>query len=144
VLRQKKSLPTLDEFDNWLTAAELQVLPKSPAGQAIGYVVPRWSGLVRYCENGALSIENNLSERSVRPVAIGRKNYLFLGSDNGGKAAAVLYSRMASAKTNQVKPFVYVRDLLVRLSGERLDDLSALLPDERPKWHPDARCRWSR
>lgn len=55
-------------------------------------MLPRWDGLVRYCENDTLSIDNNLSERSVRPVAIGRKNYLFLGSDHGGKAAAILYS----------------------------------------------------
>jgi hypothetical protein len=63
------------------------------------YVLPRWDGLVRYCENGALWIDNNLSERSVRSVAIGRKNYLFMGSDNGGTAGAVLYSIIASAKS---------------------------------------------
>jgi len=63
------------------------------------------AGLVCYCENGALSTDHNLSERSVRPVAIGRKNYLFLGSDHGGKAAAILYSVMANAKANQVEPF---------------------------------------
>jgi hypothetical protein len=64
------------------------------------YVLPRWDGLARYCENGELSIDNNLSERMVRPVAIGRKNDLFMGSDNGGKTAAILYSIMASAKVN--------------------------------------------
>ena len=73
--------------------------------RAIGYVLPRWEGLTRYCEDGALAIDNNLSERMVRPIAIGRKNYLFVGSDNGGKAAAILYSVLASAKSNQVEPF---------------------------------------
>ena len=63
-------------------------------GEALQYGLPRWDVLVRYCENGALSIDNNLSERMVRPVAIGRKNYLFMGSDNGGKAAAVLHSQL--------------------------------------------------
>jgi len=85
-----------------------------------------------------------LSERMVRPVAIGRKDWIFLGSDNGGKAAAIPYSIMASAKANQVEPFAYVRDLLVRLSGERLDNLSKLLPDEWVKTHPEARRCWSR
>lgn len=143
-LRQKKSLPILDAFHDWLAATEPRVLPKSPVGQAIGYVLPRWDGLIRYCENGALSIDNNLSERMVRPVAIGRKNYLFLGSDNGGKAAAILYSVMASAKANQAEPFAYVRDLLMRLSGKQPDDLSELLPDKWLTTHPESRRRWSR
>lgn len=98
-------------------------------------------GLVRYCENGALLIDNNLSER-VRPVAIGRKNYLFLGSDNGGSAAAVLYSVMARATVNQVEPFAYVRDLLVQLSGHSPPAAAALLPDAWLTAHPEARrCR---
>ncbi len=128
-LRQQHSLPLLGEFRQWLQATEQSVLPKSPIGQALQYVLPRWDGLVRYCENGALSIDNNLSERSVRPVAIGRKNYLFMGSDNGGKAAAILYSMMASAKANQVEPFAYVRDLLVQLSRHSPPAVAALLPD---------------
>ena len=77
-------------------------------------------------------------------MAIGRKDYLLLGSDNGGKAAATLYNMMASAKANQVEPFAYVRDLLVQFSGEPPEDLSDLLPDERLKTHPEARRRWSR
>jgi hypothetical protein len=108
-LRQQHSLPVLTEFRHWLQATERIVLPKSPVGQALQYVLSRWDGLVHYCENGALSIGNNLSERMVRPVAIGRKNYRFLGSDNGGKSAAIRYSLMAGAKANQVEPFAYVR-----------------------------------
>jgi transposase len=117
---------------------------ESGGARAIQYALPRWDGLTRYCENGALAIDNNLSERMVRPVAIGRKNWMFLGSDNGGKAAAILYSVMASAKANQVEPFAYVRDLLVRLSSQPPIDLSGLLPDEWLKMHPEARRRWSR
>lgn len=143
-MRQQTSLPTLTEFHDWLAVAESQVLPKRPVGQTIGYVLPRWNGLVRYCENGALAIDNNLSERMVRPCAIGRKNWMFLGSDNGGKPAAILYSIMASAKSNQIDPFAYVRDLLVQLSGNRPDDLSELLSDVWLNSHPDARRRWSR
>jgi hypothetical protein len=143
-LRQQHSWPLLAEFRQWLEATEQMVLPKSPVGQALQYVLPRWDGLVRYCENGALTIDNNLSERSVRPVAIGRKNYLFLGSDHGGKAAAVLYSVMASAKANQVEPFAYVRDLLVQLTGNSPPPIAGLLPDAWLTAHPEARRCWSR
>ena len=131
-------------FRQWLHATEQVLLPKSPAGQALQYVLPRWDGLVRYCENGALPIDNNRSERSVRPVAIGRKNYLFMGSNNGGKAAAVLYSIMASAKANQVEPFAYVRDRLRQLSRCSPPAVAALLPDIWLVAHPEARHCWSR
>ena len=143
-LRQQHSLPLLTEFGQWLQATNQTVLPKSPFGQAMQYVLPRWDGLIRYCENGALSIDNNLSERMVRPVAIGRKNYLFMGSDNGGKTAAVLYSIMASAKANQVEPFAYVRNLLSQLSGCSPPAVATLLPDAWLGAHPDARRCWSR
>jgi len=143
-LRQQHSLPVLTEFRHWLQATEQIVLPKSPVGQALQYVLPRWDGLVRYCENGALSIDNNLSERMVRPVAIGRKNYLFLGSDNGGKAAAILYGIMASAKANQVEPFAYVRDLLSQLSRCSPPAVATLLPDAWLAAHPESRRCWSR
>jgi transposase len=143
-LRQTQSRPVLAELHAWLQEAEWQVLPKSPVGRAIGYVLPRWDGLTRYCADGALAIDNNLSERMVRPVAIGRKNYLFVGSDNGGRAAAVLYSVLASAKVNQVEPFAYVRDLLMQISGNPPNDLTGLLPDHWLQVHPEARRRWSR
>lgn len=143
-LRQQKSLPVLGEFHDWLTGMESRVLPKSPVGQAIGYALPRWDGLCRYCENGALAIDNNLSERMIRPCAIGRKNYLFLGSDRGGRAAATLYGILASAKSNQVEPFAYVRDLLVHFSRGDVADLSRLLPDQWLKTHPESRRRRSR
>jgi hypothetical protein len=128
-LRQQHSWPLLAEFRQWLQATEQTVLPKSPVGQALQYVLPRWDGLVRYSENGALSIDNKLSERRVRPVAVGRKNYLFLRSDNGGTAAAILYRALASAKANQVEPFAYVRDLLVQLSGYSPPAGAVRLPD---------------
>jgi len=97
-----------------------------------------------YCENGALSIDNNLSERRVRPVAIGGENYVFMGSDNRGKAAATLYSIMASAKSNQVESFAYVRDLLVQLSRNTPPAVAELLPDAWLATHPETRCCCSR
>lgn len=138
-LRQKESLPILREFHEWLEATQRSVLPKSPVGQAIGYVLPRWEGLTRYCTDGILSIDNNLSERMIRPCTIGRKNFLFFGSDRGGHAAAVLYSIMASAKAREVEPFLYVRDLLETFAREDETDLDQLLPDAWICAHPEAR-----
>ncbi len=143
-LRQERSLPVLGQFHEWLQRTEAAVLPKSPVGKALQYVLPRWDGLTRYCDSGALSIDNNLSERMIRPCTIGRKNYLFLGSDNGGRAAAILYSIMASCKANQVEPFTYLRDLLVQLPGNSPRSTDGLLPDVWLESHPEARRKWSR
>ena len=143
-IRQRESLPILAEFKKWLETTEHKVLPKSPVGQAIGYVLPRWDGLTRYCDDGCLAIDNNLSERMIRPCAIGRKNFLFFGSDDGGRAAAVLYSIMASAKANQVEPFAYVRDLIDTFANDSEPDLTRLLPNIWIAAHPEARRDWSR
>jgi hypothetical protein len=143
-VRQKESLPILREFRAWLERVQHTVLPKSPVGQAIGYVLPRWEGLTRYCDDGCLAIDNNVSERMIRPCAIGRKNYLFFGSDEGGRAAAVLYSIMASAKANHVEPFAYVRDLLARLSCSSMPVAATLLPNAWLASHPASRRCWSR
>jgi transposase len=138
-VRQKESLPILREFYSWLAATQRSVLPKSPLGQAIGYVLPRWDGLTRYCTDGILAIDNNLSERMIRPCAIGRKNYLFFGSDNGGEAAAVLYSVLASAKAHAVEPWLYVRDLLETFARNAAPALDQLLPEVWLRAHPHAR-----
>jgi len=148
-LRRCRSLAILDQFRSWLVLTEAKVLPKSPLGQAIGYVLPRWEGFVRYCEDGALAIDNNLSERTIRPCAIGRKNWLFLGSDRGGRTAAILFSFMASSKANQVEPFAYLADVLARLAeiGPRTstpEQFAELLPDVWLRAHPSARRRFSR
>jgi len=137
--RQKESLPILQEFLAHLQQTKAKVLPKSPMGQAIGYVLPRWEGLTRYCSDGMLAIDNNLSERMIRPCAIGRKNFLFFGSDNGGRAAAVLYSIMASAKAHQVEPFQYVKGLLETFASDPEPKLCQLLPDAWLREHPKAR-----
>jgi transposase len=109
-LRQRDSLPVLEAFETWMrqqasgVAADGTplpagpVLPKSPLGMAINYCLGNWKALTRYASDGKLEIDNNASERDLRPVAIGRNNYTFFGSDNGGRTAAVLYSLIASAK----------------------------------------------
>jgi hypothetical protein len=113
--RLAEALPILKEFHDWLKATQPTLLPKSKIGQAVSYALNQWEAFVRYCDAGFLSIDNNLSERSVKPCAMGRKAWLFLGSENGGATAAILYSLTASAKANQAHPFFYVRDVFEHL-----------------------------
>ena len=153
-LRRARSLSILEQFHAWLQGIRTKVLPKSPLGQAIGYTLPRWDGLTRYCEDGDLSIDNNLSERMIRPCTIGRKNFLFFGSDRGGKTAAILYSLMASCKANSVEPWAYLKDVLTKLPQLDITDssrtqataeaLSPFLPDQWLQAHPESRRAWSR
>jgi len=91
------------------------VLPKSQLGKAIQYLLNHWHGLIRYLDAGHLLPDNNMAERHIRPVALGRKNYLFVGSDRGGKAAATFYSLMASCKNYGLNPYEYLVDVLTRL-----------------------------
>ena len=93
------------------------------------YAIKNWKALTVYAENGALDIDNNAAERELRPVAVGRKNYLFFGSERGGHTAAALYTVLASAKRHSVKPWEYLRDLFRRLPTMKVADLHCLLPD---------------
>jgi transposase len=111
-------------------------LPKSQYGKAIGYVRNQWDSLRRYAEDGRIGIDNNTSERTLRVAAIGRKNWLFFGSDRGGETAAICLSILASAKRHLIEPFAYVCALLVALADDEVD-LEALLPDTWIKAHPE-------
>ena len=91
------------------------MLPKSPIGQAIAYAQSNWAALCRYPEHGELSIDNNLAERMLRAQAIGRRNWTFLGSDRGGRTAAVLYSLTGTCRHHDIDPFAYLQDVLSRL-----------------------------
>jgi transposase len=149
-LRQERAVPLLAELRAWLVSLTGRVLPKSPFGQAVQYVLPRWEGFVRYCEDGALAIDNNLSERTLRPCAIGRKNWLFLGNDRGGRTAAILLSFMASCKANQVEPWAYIRSMISTMTEQPRGVtppsplLASLLPDAWLASHPEAHRPWSR
>jgi hypothetical protein len=105
-------------------------LPKSPEGQAIAYALSNWKALVRYSEDGDLEIDNNGAERSLRGVAVGRKNWLFFGSDNGRRTAAVLTSFITTCKRLDIDPFAYLRDIFQRLSTHPQNRLAELLPDQ--------------
>ena len=112
--RHAEATPVLDAFVVRLDAWQQDALPKSPLGQAVSYAKAQWSTLVRYVEDGDLAIDNNAVERSIRGVAIGRKNWLFAGSYEGAKRAAVLYSLIESCKAQGVEPFAYFADVLAR------------------------------
>jgi hypothetical protein len=128
-LRQKKAKPILADMRACLEREQPQVLPKSPEGQAIAYTLSNWQALGRYCEDGDLEIDNNGAERSLRGVAVGRKNWMFLGSDHGGRTAAVLTSLIATCKRLHIDPFAYLRDLFARISDHPKNHLAELLPD---------------
>jgi len=112
--RRERTLPKLHEFAAWLTEQSPRVLPKSPLGQALAYAQRQWPALVRFTEAGYLAIDNNASERALRAVAVGRKNWLFAGSDAGGRTAAVLYTLVQSCKRQGLDPFAYLQDVLTR------------------------------
>jgi transposase len=130
-LRQTKSRPILEDIKNYLQTEKPKVLPKSPIGDAIDYTLSNWEALLRYTEDGELEIDNNAAERSLRPIVVGRNNWLFYGSDKGGRTGAVLSSLIASCKRLRVEPFGYLRDLFARISTHPNSRLDELLPD---KW----------
>jgi hypothetical protein len=128
-MRQDLALPILDTFHTWLEAQRPDVLPKSPMGEAIQYALNNWTALVRYTEAGFLAIDNNVAEREMKRIAIGRKNWLFVGSDQGGKTAAVLLSFTSTCVRLGVEPWAYLQDVLTRLPTMPVADLADLLPD---------------
>jgi transposase len=127
-LRQKEANPILDEMKTWLDREALQVLPKSAIGKAIGYMLGRWKYLKRYVDDGRFEIDNNLIENAIRPVALGRKNYLFAGSHNGAKRAALIYTLVSNAKLQGLEPFAYMRDVISRIADYPYKELADLLP----------------
>jgi transposase len=132
-VRQERAIPVLDSFKAWLDAQKPDVLPKSPLGAAIGYVQNNWEALKRYSSSGFLSIDNNVSEQHMKIIATGRKNWLFTGSENGGKTMAVLFTLVSGCQRHGHDPFVYLRDVLTRLPDHPKEKLADLLPDH---WTP--------
>jgi len=135
--RQARSRPLLDSFHTWLESESPKVLPKSPVRGAMDYTLNNWAALSVYPEDGRLDIDNNKGENSLRGLCLGRRNWLFCGSDRGGRAAAVHFSLLASCKRHGHDPWVYLRDVLVRLPamlpGASEEELLTLLPH---RWQP--------
>jgi transposase len=135
-LRQRESVPILDRIEAYLDELSPRALPKSALGKALTYARNQRAALRQYLSDGRLTIDNNLSEQTVRPQAIGRKNWEFLGSESAGPRAAVLFTILAGAKRHRLEPWAYLRDVLLRLTvGET--DLESLLPDRWAASHPE-------
>jgi transposase len=126
--RVAEAKPVLDAFKVWLDVEAQKVLPKSPLGEAISYARAQWVALTRYIEDGILELDNNRAERALRRVAIGRKNWMFAGSDEGGRRAAIVYSLIASCAALKIEPYAYLRDVLERLPSCSPANLPLLTP----------------
>jgi transposase len=135
-LRQRESVPILDRIEAYLDELSPRVLPKSALGKALTYAKNQRAALRVYVSDGRLTIDNNVSERTVRVQAIGRKNWEFLGSPEAGPRAAVLFTILAGAKRHHLEPWAYLREVLLRLSVAETD-LEALLPDRWAARHPE-------
>lgn len=127
-LRKKESNPILKKIDNYLKQWSDEVLPKSPIGKAVGYARGQWEALNCYTTNGRLDIDNNASERALKSVVIGRKNWMFAGSDKGGEMAAVIYSLVQSCKLIGIDAFKYLRDVLERVNTHPASRIEELTP----------------
>jgi transposase len=134
-LRQRCALPVLAELQAYLERTRVAVLPQSVEGKAIAYALNNWQALSRYVDDGDLAIDNNGAERSLRGVAVGRRNWTFFGSDNGGKTAAVLKSFIASCQRSKLEPWAYLKDVLGRIASHPINALDELLP---ANWKPTA------
>lgn len=126
--RQERSRPLLDAMNAWLQETLAALSQKSETARAIRYALSRWEALGRYCDDGRVAIDNNAAERALRCVALGRKNFLFAGSDAGGDRAAAIYSLLGSAKLNGCNPEAFLREVLTRIGEHPITHITELLP----------------
>ena len=127
-VRHERSRPFLASLKQWLEETLVKLSKKSDTAQAVRYALSRWEALIRYVEDGRLEMDNNAAERALRVVALGRKNYLFAGSDRGGERAATVYSLIGTAKLNGLDPEGYLREVLSRIADHPINRIEELLP----------------
>jgi transposase len=128
-LRQRKAYPLLRAFEKWLEANVMQVPPKTPVGKALAYTYDLYPRLVRYVIDGRYKIDNNGAENGIRPLALGRKNYMFCGNHEAAKRTAIIYSLLGTCKINNVNPTEWLTDVFNRIPDCKMNDLHLLLPD---------------
>ena len=127
-VRQQKSVPILAALGNWMKEQYIQTTPKSAIGKALAYSIERWQRLSLYTENGMLNIDNNPVENSIRPIALGRKNYLFAGSHEAAQRSAMLYSLLGTCKMHGVEPYAWLRNTLEKIATHPINRINELLP----------------
>lgn len=133
--RQRYTVPALATIKGWLDVLRPTILGNSGTAKAIDYTLRRWPALIRYADNGSFPIDNNPAENAIRPIALGRKNWLFAGSETAGKRAAAIMSLLATAKSNGHEPHAWLTDVLTRLPTTLDRDIDSLLPH---RWTPVA------
>lgn len=127
-IRQEQALPLLVDFEAWLRARLLMLSAKSNTTKAINYALNQWQALLLYCDHGIAEIDNNAAERALRAVALGRKNFLFMGADSGGERAAAMYALIGTAKLNGMDPQAYLRHVLTHIADHPINRINELLP----------------
>jgi len=128
-MRRARSLPLVEAMRVWLETEFNRIPPRSGLADAIRYTLTRWNALGRFLDDGRIELDTNTVERAIRPIALGRKNHLFAGSDGGAARWAVVASLLATAKLNDIEPFAYLKDVLERMcSGHPMSRLDDLLP----------------
>lgn len=132
-MRRDRSKPILKKLRKWFIYHQSRVSPKNRLGGAIQYALNQWGTLNTFLEDGRLEIDNNRAERAIKPIVIGRKNYLFMGGPKGGEAAAIMYTLAETCKKNNVDPYHYLADVLERLPTHPYKRISELLPYN---WQP--------
>jgi hypothetical protein len=128
VIRQVKARPIFDDLEVWLQTQLVRISAKSSLAGAIRYALTRMKRLRPYLDHGVLELDNNSAERSMRAIALGRKNYLFMGSERGGKSAAIAYTLIETAKLNGVDPQAWLTEILARIADHKITRLSELMP----------------
>ena len=127
-MRQERSRPIIFELQAWLREQRANLSRSNDTAKAINYCLSRWDAFTRFLDDGRLCMSNNAAERELRAIAVGRRNWTFAGSDEGGRRAAAIYTLIATAKLNDIDPQAWLADVLARIADHKITDLAALLP----------------